>query len=66
MMIIWRALVTYLDNNLRAGKSVNIRKFGAFTFDIETDLPNISTKTINVTTDIHSQRAERKHIHHLK
>lgn len=54
MMIIWRALVTYLDNNLRAGKSVNIRKFGAFTFDIETDLPNISTRTIHPTTDIHS------------
>jgi len=66
MMIIWRALVTYLDNNLRAGKSVNIRKFGAFTFDIETDLPNISNKTIDPTTDLHSQRLERKHIHHLK
>ena len=24
MLIIWRGLVTYLDNNLRAGKSVNI------------------------------------------
>ena len=40
MMIVWRVLVTYLDNNLRAGKSVNIRKFGAFTFDILRDLPN--------------------------
>jgi nucleoid DNA-binding protein len=41
MLIIWRGLVTYLDNNLREGKSVNIRKFGAFTFDIETELPKI-------------------------
>jgi nucleoid DNA-binding protein len=41
MLIIWRGLVTYLDNNLREGKSVNIRKFGAFSFDIETELPKI-------------------------
>lgn len=34
MLIIWRALITYLDNNLRKGVSVNIKKFGSFTFDI--------------------------------
>jgi nucleoid DNA-binding protein len=51
MLIIWRGLVTYLDNNLRQGKSVNIRKFGAFTFDIDTDLPKISTRTINPYVD---------------
>ena len=34
MMIIWRALVTYLDTNLRAGKSVYVKNFGAFNFDI--------------------------------
>lgn len=66
MMIVWRALVTYLDNNLRAGKSVNIRKFGAFTFDIHTDLPVISRREINPQSDIASQRAERKHVHHLR
>ena len=42
MQIIWRALITYLDNQLRAGKSVNIKKFGAFMFDIQTELPKIS------------------------
>lgn len=51
MLIIWRGLVTYLDNNLRQGKSVNIRKFGAFTFDIDTDLPKISARTINPYVD---------------
>ena len=44
MLIIWRGFVTYLDNNLRQGKSVNVRKFGAFTFDIETELPKISSR----------------------
>jgi hypothetical protein len=39
MMIIWRALVTYLDTKLRAGQGVYVKNFGAFTFDIKTDLP---------------------------
>lgn len=42
MLIIWKALTTYLDNNMRKGQSVNIRKFGAFTFAIETELPKIA------------------------
>jgi nucleoid DNA-binding protein len=44
MIIIWKALVEYLNNNLRAGRSVNIKRFGSFTFDIETELPRIATK----------------------
>jgi nucleoid DNA-binding protein len=44
MLIIWKALVEYLSNNLRAGRSVNIKRFGSFTFDIETDLPRIAEK----------------------
>jgi nucleoid DNA-binding protein len=66
MLIVWRGLVTYLDNNLRQGKSVNIRKFGAFTFDIDTELPKISQRIINPHTDFSTQKAERKHIHHSK
>lgn len=46
MLIIWRGLVTYLDSNLRAGKSVNINKFGAFTFDVDTELPKIASRKI--------------------
>lgn len=66
MIIVWRGLVTYLDNNLRAGRSVNIRKFGAFTYDIETELPKINQRNINPHVDLTTQRAERAHIHHLK
>jgi hypothetical protein len=44
MQIIWRALITYVDNKLRAGQSVNMKKFGAFTFDIQTELPKISQR----------------------
>ena len=66
MQIIWRALITYLDNQLRAGKSVNVKKFGAFTFDIQTELPKISTRKITADSDMHSERAARKHTHHLR
>ncbi len=66
MMVVWRGLVTYLDQQLRAGKSVNIKKFGAFTFDIETDLPKIAYKTNDNLRDLMTVRAERKNIHHLK
>lgn len=44
MIIIWKAFVEYLNNNLRAGRSINIKKFGSFTFDIATELPRIATK----------------------
>ncbi len=45
MLIIWKSLVEYLNENLRAGKSINIRKFGAFTFDIQTELPKIAMQS---------------------
>lgn len=66
MLIVWRGLVTYLDNNLRAGRSVNIRKFGAFTYDVQTDLPKINSRKIDPHVDLQTQRAERAHIHHLQ
>lgn len=59
-------MVTYLDSNLRAGKSVNINKFGAFTFDVDTELPKIASRKIAMDQDLQSMRMERQHIHHLK
>jgi len=66
MQIIWRALITYLDNNLRAGKSVNLKKFGAFTFDIQTELPKISRRQIRADSDMGADRKDRQHVHHLR
>ncbi len=45
---------------------MNLRNFGAFTFDISTDLPRIATKTINTSHTIEEQRLERKHLHKLR
>jgi nucleoid DNA-binding protein len=40
-IIIWKALIEYVGNNIRAGRSVNIKKFGCFTFNVQTELPKI-------------------------
>lgn len=63
LMIMWRALSEYLEEKLKSGKNVNIRGFGAFAFDIKTDLPRIAQRTINPYDRIEDQRRERKHIH---
>lgn len=52
LLIIWKALIQYVENNVRAGKSVNIKKFGAFTYDVETELPKIAQRSISPKIDI--------------
>lgn len=67
MVIIWKALIEYLQNNLRAGRSVNIKRFGSFTFDIATELPRIATKSAATGSfDLEEQRLDRKHVHHVR
>jgi len=66
MMIIWSALIEYVGNNIKAGRSVNIKKFGSFTYDCQTELPKIAKRSISPKVDIFTQRKERKNIHHLK
>ena len=64
-MIIWKAFVEYLNENIRAGRSVNIKGFGCFTYNIQTELPKIAMRSISPKVDIFTQRQERKHVHHL-
>jgi nucleoid DNA-binding protein len=52
MIIIWKSLISYLNENLRSGKSVSIRNFGAFTFDIATELPKIAVRSMNPQSDL--------------
>ena len=66
MFIIWRSLCEYLKENLSAGRGVNIRGFGAFTFDIHTELPKLATRAINPFDTLRDQRMERKHVHKAK
>ena len=60
--IIWKATVEFIHEKQLQGRGVNIKGFGAFTFDIETDLP----RTANIIPghgNIQQQREERKHLH---
>jgi hypothetical protein len=62
LQLIWKATIEYIKENLEQGRGVNIPSFGAFTFDIETDLPRLGS--INpVAGPVHDQRLERKHVH---
>ena len=63
MMIMWRALSEYLEEKLKSGRNVNIKGFGAFAFDIKSDLPRISTRTIDPYGKIDEQRKARRHLH---
>ena len=47
MQIIWKAFIQYVQNNLEEGKSVYIKKFGSFTFDIDTELPRVAQRSIS-------------------
>ena len=58
--------MTYLDGKLRAGQSVSVKKFGTFTFDISTDLPNIHRRNVSPTSSIHAERSTRKHVHKIR
>jgi CCDC81 eukaryotic HU domain 1/CCDC81 eukaryotic HU domain 2 len=62
MQLIWKATIEYVHENLLQGKGVNIQGFGAFTFDIATELPKIAS--INpMDPAINEQRLQRKHLH---
>ena len=67
MVIIWKALIDYVGENVRAGRSVNIKKFGCFTFDCQTELPKIANRSVspNGVQDYLTHRLERKNVHHV-
>jgi hypothetical protein len=44
---------------------VNIKGFGAFAFEIQTELPKIATKSISPYENISEQRTLRKHVHNV-
>ena len=41
MMIIWRAFCEYLKEKVSDCKGINIKNFGAFTFEVTTELPKL-------------------------
>jgi len=55
-MVMWKALSEYIFERLSSGQNVNIKGFGAFAFEIKTELPKIATKSISPYENIGEQR----------
>jgi len=65
--VIFKSLSEYIKENLTSGKSVNVKGFGAFSFEIDSShvQPAIFS-TIDFKKELDEQRAERKHVHKLR
>jgi len=65
--VIFKSLSEYIKENLASGKSVNLKGFGAFSFEIDSSSvePAIFS-TIDFKKQLDEQRAERKHVHKLR
>lgn len=65
--VIFKALSEYIRENLTSGKSVNLKGFGAFSFEIDsTHVQPAIFSTIDFKKQLDEQRAERKHIHKMR
>jgi len=65
--VVFKSLSEYIKENLASGKSVNLKGFGAFSFEI--DSSNVEPaifSTIDFKKQLDEQRAERKHVHKLR
>jgi len=65
--VIFKSLSEYIKENLASGKSVNLKGFGAFSFEIDSSFvePAIYS-TIDFKKQLDEQRAERKHVHKIR
>ncbi len=62
--VIIKALGSYIRENMEASKGVNLRGFGAFSFDIKTNLIKpMQQFKFNITNELDNERLERKHNH---
>jgi len=65
--VIFKALSEYIKENLTSGKSVNLKGFGAFSFEIDSShVQPAMFSTIDFKKQLDEQRAERKHVHKVR
>jgi len=65
--IIFKSLSEYIKEGLTSGKSVNLKGFGAFSFEIDsTHVQPAIFSTIDFKKQLDEQRAERKHVHKMR
>ena len=65
--VIFKSLSEYIKENLASGKSVNIKGFGSFSFEIDSShVQPAMFSTIDFKKQLDEQRAERKHVHKIR
>jgi nucleoid DNA-binding protein len=62
--LVIKSMGEYIRENMQAGKGVNYKTFGAFAFEVNTDLVKpAQLSNFDITKDLDNQREERKHNH---
>lgn len=65
--MIIKALGEYIKENIQAGRGINYKNFGAFAFEVNTDLVKpAQLSNFDITKDLDNQREERKHNHKVR
>lgn len=65
--MIIKALGEYIKENIQAGRGINYKNFGAFAFEVNTDLVKpAQLSNFDITKDLDNQREERKHNHKIR
>lgn len=65
--VIFKSLSEYIKENIASGKSVNLKGFGAFSFEIDSShVEPAIYSPIDFKKQLDEQRAERKHVHKIR
>jgi hypothetical protein len=65
--IILKATREYIQECMTSGKGVNVRNFGAFTFELESSIVKPAQQVVfDLSKELEDQREERKHVHKVR
>jgi nucleoid DNA-binding protein len=65
--LILKATKEYIQENITSGKGVNVRGFGAFTFEVfSSKVKPAQQVAFDLTKELNDQREERKHVHQIR
>lgn len=65
--LVIKALGEYIRENILAGRGVNYKQFGAFAFEVDTDIVKPAQHSnFDITKDLSNQREERMHNHKIR
>ena len=65
--LVFKSLGEYVKENMEAGRGINYRGFGAFAFEVETELVKpAQLSNFDIRKDLSNQREERKHNHKIR